>query len=133
MTGHDPRRIAPFGYLRVNGYLHLSAAFRSLSRPSSADIAKASTVCSYYLNLIRLRIADFSAFLTVFHLSFDFSLLSSFLQCVRNFSREIFLTFFLLCSFQRTVESFLVLSKLSSQLCRCRPDSFSAFLREMSP
>ena len=50
MTVHDHSRIAPFGYLRVNGYLRLSAAFRSLSRPSSADIAKASTVCSYYLN-----------------------------------------------------------------------------------
>ena len=50
MTGYDPSRISPFGYLRVNGYLRLSAAFRSLSRPSSADIAKASTVCSYYLN-----------------------------------------------------------------------------------
>ncbi len=28
-------RVAPFGYLRVNGYLPLAAAFRSLSRPSS--------------------------------------------------------------------------------------------------
>lgn len=30
------RWVPPFGYLRVNGYLRLSAAFRSLSRPSSA-------------------------------------------------------------------------------------------------
>ena len=50
MTVHDHSRIAPFGDLRFIGYLHLPAAFRSLSRPSSADIAKASTVCSYYLS-----------------------------------------------------------------------------------
>ena len=46
MAVHDYCRIAPFGHLRVVDHLHLSAAFRSLSRPSSADIAKASTVCS---------------------------------------------------------------------------------------
>ena len=46
MAVHHHRRISPFGCLRVADYLHLSAAFRSLSRPSSADIAKASTVCS---------------------------------------------------------------------------------------
>ena len=45
-------RVPPFGYLRVNGRLHLSVAFRSLPRPSSASIAKASTVCPYYLYLI---------------------------------------------------------------------------------
>jgi hypothetical protein len=27
-------RVAPFGYLRIKGYLHLPEAFRSLSRPS---------------------------------------------------------------------------------------------------
>ena len=27
--------VVPFGYLRINGHLHLPAAFRSLSRPSS--------------------------------------------------------------------------------------------------
>lgn len=46
MAVHHHSRISPFGCLRVADYLHLSAAFRSLSRPSSADIAKASTVCS---------------------------------------------------------------------------------------
>ena len=38
-------RVVPFGYLRINGYLHLPAASRSLSRPSSPPRAKASTVC----------------------------------------------------------------------------------------
>ena len=36
--------VSPFGYLRVVGYLLLTAAFRSLSRPSSALSAKASSL-----------------------------------------------------------------------------------------
>ena len=42
--------VAPFGYLRVEAYLQLTAAFRSLSRPSSAPSAKASALCSLPLN-----------------------------------------------------------------------------------
>ena len=42
--------VSPFGYLRVDGYLLLTAAFRSLSRPSSALSAKASTLRSCLLN-----------------------------------------------------------------------------------
>ena len=38
--------VDPFGYLRINGYLHLPEAFRSLSRPSSPLRAKASPVRS---------------------------------------------------------------------------------------
>ena len=41
------RWVSPFGYLRINGYLLLPAAFRSLSRPSSAPSAKASSLRSY--------------------------------------------------------------------------------------
>ena len=41
-----PSRVSPFGHLRINGYLLLPAAFRSLSRPSSAPNAKAFTLCS---------------------------------------------------------------------------------------
>ncbi len=41
-----PGWVVPFGYLRLKGYLHLTEAFRSLSRPSSPLRAKASTVCS---------------------------------------------------------------------------------------
>ena len=40
-------RVSPFRYLRVNGYLLLTVAFRSLSRLSSALSAKASTIRSY--------------------------------------------------------------------------------------
>ena len=32
-------RVSPFGHPRIDGYLHLPVAFRSLSRPSSAPDA----------------------------------------------------------------------------------------------
>ena len=44
------RRVSPFRYLRINGYLLLPEAFRSLSRLSSALSAKASTLRSSSLN-----------------------------------------------------------------------------------
>ena len=47
-------RVSPFRYLRINGYLLLPAAFRSLSRLSSALSAKASTLRSSSLNQLSL-------------------------------------------------------------------------------
>ena len=58
-------RVSPFRNLRVSGYLLLSAAYRSLSRLSSALSAKASTLRSFYLD-------HFSA--AVLLLSFSLSL-----------------------------------------------------------
>ena len=49
--------VSPFGYLRVNGYLLLTAAFRSLSRPSSAPSARASTLRSFCLTALTLPLA----------------------------------------------------------------------------
>ena len=43
--------VSPFRDLRVNGYLLLTAAYRSLSRLSSALSAKASALCSFLLDL----------------------------------------------------------------------------------
>ena len=40
-------RVSPFRHPRINGHLHLSVAFRSLSRLSSALSAKASALRSY--------------------------------------------------------------------------------------
>ena len=40
-------RVSPFGNLRIDGYLHLPEAYRSLSRPSSAPNAKAFPLRSY--------------------------------------------------------------------------------------
>ena len=47
------RRVSPFRYLRINGYVLLPEAFRSLSRLSSALSAKASTLRPYYFNRSR--------------------------------------------------------------------------------
>ena len=41
------RQVSPFGNLRVTGYLLLTAAYRSLSRPSSAPDAKAFPLRSF--------------------------------------------------------------------------------------
>ena len=43
--------VSPFGNLRIEAYLQLPAAYRSLSRPSSAPDAKAFTLCSSSLEL----------------------------------------------------------------------------------
>ena len=50
-TGGLLQWVSPFRYLRIDGYLLLPEAFRSLSRLSSALSAKASTLRSYSLNL----------------------------------------------------------------------------------
>ena len=47
--------VSPFRNLRVNGYLLLTAAYRSLSRLSSALSAKASTLRSSSLDLVVMR------------------------------------------------------------------------------
>ena len=45
-------RVSPFRHLRIKDYLHLPAAFRSLSRLSSALSAKASSLRSFLLNFL---------------------------------------------------------------------------------
>ena len=49
-----PMRVSPFGYPRINAHLQLPAAFRSLSRPSSAPDAKAFPLRSFQLDLSSL-------------------------------------------------------------------------------
>ena len=48
-----PAWVSPFRHLRILAYLPLPAAFRSLSRLSSAPSAKASALCSFLLNRLR--------------------------------------------------------------------------------
>ena len=50
-------RVVPFGNPRVKGYLRLTAAYRSLSRPSSPPRAKASTRRPNFLSPITFDIA----------------------------------------------------------------------------
>ena len=45
-----PWRVAPFGNPRIEGYLPLTAAYRSLSRPSSPPRAQASFMCPSLLS-----------------------------------------------------------------------------------
>ena len=49
------RRVSPFGNLRIDAYVPLPGAYRSLSRPSSAPDAKAFPLCSSSLNLLVLK------------------------------------------------------------------------------
>ena len=51
VTRHYPGRVPPFGYSRIKAYLQLPSTFRSLSRPSSAISAMASTLRSFSLDL----------------------------------------------------------------------------------
>ena len=46
-----PAWVSPFGNPRINGYLLLPEAYRSLSRPSSAPGAKAFPLRSFLLDL----------------------------------------------------------------------------------
>ena len=50
MIVHYHNRVSTFGNLRVKGYLLLTVAYRSLSRPSSAPSAKASALCPLLLD-----------------------------------------------------------------------------------
>ena len=59
VTGHDSRRVSPFGYLRINVCLRLPVAFRSWPRPSSAYGALASALCSCLLHFLILRPCHF--------------------------------------------------------------------------
>ena len=48
--GHYSMWVSPFGNLRINAYLPLPAAYRSLSRPSSAPSAKAFSLRPFLLD-----------------------------------------------------------------------------------
>ena len=62
MTQHYLCRVPPFGYLRIEAYLQLPVAFRSLSRPSSAPDAKAFTLCSSSLELSYFDFSNYTWF-----------------------------------------------------------------------
>ena len=80
-ASHDG--VSPFGYLRIYAYLQLPAAFRSLSRPSSASNAKAFTLCSSSLELHELRKSFFvrSVFFSAFLHRLQSFLIATLLRC----------------------------------------------------
>ena len=64
--------VSTFGYLRIVAHLQLPAAFRSLSRPSSAPDAKAFTLCSCSLELSLLVLIMFLELLEFLNILFRF-------------------------------------------------------------
>ena len=76
--------VPPFGDLRVIGYLLLTAAYRSLSRPSSAPSAKASALCSFLLDQVS---AWHSVARSLFTLLKNFSEISGFLGEIAYYPR----------------------------------------------
>ena len=69
--------VPTFGNLRIEAYLQLPAAYRSLSRPSSAPDAKAFTLCSFLLEL-PIRFSHFLELLEFQNMGFIFSHLKGF-------------------------------------------------------
>jgi hypothetical protein len=64
-------RVAPFGHLWIYARLQLPIAFRSLPRPSSSLIAKASTIRPYLLPIL---IALYYLYSTLLYSSYIYSL-----------------------------------------------------------
>ncbi|GEM_PF-1158036 len=62
-------RVAPFGHLRINSYLPIPAAYRSLSRPSSPLRAKASPIHPYSFSSTRILLTYSFIFFTTSYTS----------------------------------------------------------------
>ena len=97
-------RVSPFGNLRIYAYLQLPAAYRSLSRPSSAPDAKAFSMCSCSLDLLS-RVNDLS-----------FSLRSNYVSkligiCCSSYPR----IFYIRAFFLKKPDFFLLSSLFNSQ------------------
>ena len=95
-------RVSPFRHLRVNGYLLLTAAYRSLSRLSSAPSARASTLRSFLLDLFW-----YSSYLFSHRLAWRFLRSVFFLDSLRHTNSFVWRSLFLQvfdsitwCSFQ---------------------------------
>ena len=103
-----PCRVSPFGHPRIFGYLRLPAAFRSLSRPSSAPDAKAFPLRSFSLDLLQ-ELSGFSKILPTasFEISVRFSPLPRFFAFVFHFCCLVlaFFVFVSLFGFQGTLSS----------------------------
>ena len=109
---HDDRssscRVPPFRHPRLNGYLLLPAAFRSLSRPSSALSAKASALRSFCLTICCYSVNSLAFFPLDDNLSSMSSYLARYLskctiECVPTRQHGVFQGFIShVCNFQGT-------------------------------
>ena len=78
-------RVSPFGNPRIEAYLQLPEAYRSLSRPSSAPDAKAFALCSFSLELSLMNLANSSYLVLLNCLSFLNKFFRLFLNLVKRF------------------------------------------------
>ena len=109
VTGHYPSRVPPFGNLRIKAYLQLPEAYRSLSRPSSAISAMASTLRSYSLDLLP---NSHPTLLRLLRGQMKALVLSIVSCCFNSF----------LCSFQGAIEVFFETSKRYRNYFRFQED-----------
>ena len=115
-------RVPPFGHLRLTGYLLLTAAFRSLSRPSSAPGAKASSLRSssldHQFSSAKLYLLKWSSFnaeelfffilklirVRIYHFQISFCLFDNFRYLFEFLGspllRSLLITLRLICNFQ---------------------------------
>ena len=102
-------RVSPFGHPRIKGYLLLPAAFRSLSRPSSALSAKASALRSFCLTICCYSVNSLAFFPLDDNLSSMSSYLARYLskctiECVPTRQHGVFQGFIShVCTFQGTL------------------------------
>ena len=111
------RCVSTFGNLRIEAYLQLPAAYRSLSRPSSAPDAKAFALCSCSLELPYWFYSACSLELLSFFKQISFAAkkhLSSFLRSTFRWN----------CNFTH----FLGKTKLISQFCPLKSVRFLLIL-----
>ena len=109
-------RVSPFGYLRIEAYLQLPVAFRSLSRPSSAPDAKAFTLCSSSLELSYSWFSFFLNCLSFIKQIID-SVINSFCEKVLSFFFELFSTFRWNCNLPKLERPWFLLISISFNLC----------------
>ena len=114
--------VSTFGNLRIEAYLQLPAAYRSLSRPSSAPDAKAFTLCSYSLELP----SEFSSAVLFELLEFHWTFVLVFFFAVKRFDP------FYVFSF-RPVEIFISILGNCSSLPKFFGKTYSNLFIKMCP
>ena len=107
--------VPPFGNLRIYTYLPFPAAYRSLSRPSSAPDAKASSLCSCSLDPFFLGLASPISFLE------NYMSIQSVKKIYLFNPYEIVFTLFGKTFFIVSLFSLLILFIVQFSMCNCQP------------